>query len=72
MGVVIKLLTRPGIELHFLGRPDSSLVTVPTKLSWGSVDGKGRDTSVDLSMRLLLQNLETEGNLKLTCCLGKA
>jgi hypothetical protein len=54
MGVVIKLLTRPGLELHFLGRPDSSLVPQPTELSWGSVEGKGRDTLVNLSMRLLL------------------
>jgi hypothetical protein len=54
MGVVIKLLTRPGIELHLLGRPESSLDTVPTELSCGTVEGKGRDALVDLSMRLLL------------------
>ena len=49
IGVVIKLLTLPGIELHFLGCPNSSLVTVPTELSWGGVVGK-----VDLSMRRFL------------------
>lgn len=64
MGVVIKLLTRPGIELHLLGRPESSLDTVPTELSCGTVEGKGRDALVDLSMRLLLQDLETEGSFK--------
>jgi hypothetical protein len=48
MGVVIKLLIRTGIEIHFLGRPNSILVTIPTAMSWGSVEGKGRDTLVDL------------------------
>jgi len=52
--VVVKLLTQSGIELHFFGCPDSSLFTVPTELSWGGVVGKGRDTSVDLSMCRLL------------------
>ena len=64
MGVVIKLLTRPGIELHFVGRPDSSLVTVPTAMSWDGVRGKCKETLVDLSMRLLLQDLETERSFK--------
>jgi len=64
MGFVIKLLTRPGNELHFLGRPDISLVNVPTALSWGSVEGKGIDTLAHLSMRLLLYELETEGSFR--------
>lgn len=39
MGVVVNFLTRSGIELYFLVRPDSSLVTVPTALSWGGAEG---------------------------------
>jgi hypothetical protein len=54
MIVVIKLLTRTDMKLQFLGRPNSVIVTVPTAMSWGSVEGKGRDTLVDLSMRRLL------------------
>lgn len=64
MGVVLKLLTRQGTELHFLGCPDSNLVTVPTELSWGSVKVRGRETLVDLSMRSLLQDPETQGSFK--------
>jgi hypothetical protein len=54
MVAVVKLLTRNGIKLQFLGRLSSVLVTVPTVMPWDSVEGKGRVTLVDLSMRGLL------------------
>jgi hypothetical protein len=54
MDVVINFLTRSRIELYFLIRPDSSLVTVPTALSLGCAEGTGRDTSVALSVHLML------------------